>query len=327
MEEAPPVAELTEEEKAMTFKPSTVSDLADNVLAAALGGISMPDKSEGFDEIVFEWSGAKEAQEYLTTFLRKHKLTARVDDLEPTEWFTTMRTEFEKCRTEWHDGQNGPPKPLPAGVTMRPVEPTAEPPENVFAVADVTDIGSGIPLFKEFAFEDWALLALRTELYLLAHAYNKALNDPDRPGIHESNLMFYYGKFFKKQLSPKLYGKDTISDLLTLVKDTVSLDSQGVMVLAFPDERPVDMFLKMQEESRRERVRRLDSGDDTARLDFSGLRQLHQHQVRSTMPPPGKGDFKGGDFKGDKGGGKGKGWKSAPRQWNSKGGKGNKWSK
>merc|ERR1712187_1105158 len=53
---------------------------------------------------------------------------------------------------------------------------------DVDSVEDINDIGSGKPLYFSFAYEDWVLLSLRFELHLLAHAFKRDLNDPDRPG-------------------------------------------------------------------------------------------------------------------------------------------------
>ncbi|CAK0848694.1 unnamed protein product [Prorocentrum cordatum] len=139
-------------------------------------------------------------------------------------------------------------------------------------VEDVHDVGDGTPLYKLFSPEDWALHSLRCELFLLAAAYKKDVDDPERPGIHEDHITFYFGKYFKKSLVPKHYGKDSLADLLTMVKDTVSVDPEnGVLTLKVEDDKPADYFLKKQEENRRERQRRIDAGDETARLDFSAL--------------------------------------------------------
>merc|ERR1712061_129511 len=93
-------------------------------------------------------------------------------------------------------------------------------------VEDVNDVGDGEPLFKEFAFEDWALLQLRYELFLLQAAFRKDVNDPDRPGIHESHFGFYYNKYFRKHLNPKFFGVEGHVELIKLVKDTVMLEEE-----------------------------------------------------------------------------------------------------
>ncbi|CAK8988812.1 Hypothetical protein SCF082_LOCUS1540 [Durusdinium trenchii] len=85
------------------------------------------------------------------------------------------------------------------------------------------DIGTGEPLFCNFGFEDWALLSLRFELHLLAHAFLHDCGDPERSGIYPDHLLFYYSRYFKKGLNPKNYGVDNVEELVGLVRDAVVL--------------------------------------------------------------------------------------------------------
>ncbi|CAE7774672.1 unnamed protein product [Symbiodinium microadriaticum] len=81
---------------------------------------------------------------------------------------------------------------------------------DVFEIEDVTDIGTGEPLFFNFGFEDWALLSLRFELHLLAHAFLHDCGDPERSGIYPDHLLFYYNRYYKKGLNPKNYGVEGV---------------------------------------------------------------------------------------------------------------------
>jgi len=97
------------------------------------------------------------------------------------------------------------------------------------------------------------------------------LDDPERIGIHESHLGFYYNKYYKKQLNTKFYGAETTAALLELVKDTVGIDaSNGVMKSELKEEGidKLDIFVKLTEEHRRDRQQKLDNGDESARLSF-----------------------------------------------------------
>merc|ERR1712070_353033 len=133
--------------------------------------------------------------------------------------------------------------------------------------------GNGEPLYVEFGFEDWALLSLRYEFFLLVQAYKQDVDDEDRVGIHESNLVFYYNKYYAKQLTPKYYGKESNQDLIEMVKDTVAMDKEHNVLISNleSDVDCLDIFVKLTEESRRERQRRVDAGDETARLKFNPL--------------------------------------------------------
>merc|ERR1712014_121216 len=95
---------------------------------------------------------------------------------------------------------------------------------DLFAIENVCDIGNGEPLFLEFEAHDWALMTLLWELHLLAAAFKKDVADPDREKIPEQHFAFYFQKYFKKQIQPKSFGKDTLKELITtFVKDTVAL--------------------------------------------------------------------------------------------------------
>merc|ERR1712066_366430 len=80
------------------------------------------------------------------------------------------------------------------------------------------------------------------------------------------------GRYFKKSLSPKQYGKDNIQELCDFVKETVDVeDGKLVCKLAEDSSREIAEFVKRQEETRRERQRRLDAGDESVRIKFDGL--------------------------------------------------------
>merc|ERR1712087_520283 len=87
-----------------------------------------------------------------------------------------------------------------------------------------------------------------------------------------------------ESLNTKLYGKDTLKDLIeAFIKDTVGIDdSNGVLkcTLGADAGRDASDFLKLQEESRRERQHRIDAGDDTVRISFDGLKkQIEQAEA------------------------------------------------
>lgn len=163
---------------------------------------------------------------------------------------------------------------------------------DVFAVEDVGDVGTGEPLFSSFAFEDWAMLSLRFELHLLVHAFRHDCNDPERYGIHPDHLAFYYNKYYKKGLNPKNYGVENVEHLLELIKDTVvfSTNLKVVESQLTDDLESNEVFVKLTEENRRDRQRRVDAGDDTAILKFTsrpGEGGLMSLSARTAVRPGG----------------------------------------
>merc|ERR1712048_1028282 len=89
--------------------------------------------------------------------------------------------------------------------------------------------------------------------------------------IPEQHMAFYFQKYFKKPINPKMFGKDSVKDLITgFVKETVTIEGEPAMFSSnLTEEAQPEMFVKLTEEKRRERQRRIDAGDETARLKFT----------------------------------------------------------
>merc|ERR1712190_58255 len=148
-----------------------------------------------------------------------------------------------------------------------------------FSVEDVTDIGNGEPIFSKFAYEDWALLSLRFQCFLLIHSFKKDLNDPDRPSFADKHFSYYYEKYFKQQLSPKDYGCAKVANVLDLVKEAIVTGEDSCFQCPLAEDTALENFVKITEEHRRDRLRRAEAGDETAELKFSKQAQGgQQHQ-------------------------------------------------
>jgi len=141
---------------------------------------------------------------------------------------------------------------------------------DVFGVSDVCDIGKGRPLFADFTFEDWALMSLRFELHTLAHAFKQDVNDAERMGVHVDHLVFYYNKYFRKELNSKYFGVENFEELAGFVGDSAKISSKKVLESHLSgDLDSFDIFVKLTEECRRERLLLIDSGKEEAVLKFS----------------------------------------------------------
>ena len=159
---------------------------------------------------------------------------------------------------------------------------------------DISDIGNGEPLFGQFLYEDWVLLSTRYELHMLAHSFKKDLNDPDRPSFHLKHLGFYYQRYYRRAWNFQQFGMKEFEDLVELLKDSVSVDANGHLKADDPEDTPLERFVKLTEDNRRERQRRIDAGDETARLKFS--RPAPPQALRND-----RGEGKGSYGKGGKG--------------------------
>jgi len=363
-DDGPRKAELSEEEAKLWFKPQPTSDLTLAATNSSFAHFTIPSKDEGFDEVRYEWQDEAASKAYLRSWVLEKKLTTRVEDIQPSEWFATKLTDWQKILQEWQmkqkefrqdpsrreaakqriqkekarkakerlerekkekeaeggkeqegeekadaeaqgdkaaaeedqaSGAAGEKEEAKAPAEEKAEEEDeGEPPDDeelpaldIFTVKDICDIGDGEPLFANFMFEDWALMSLRFELLLLVKSFKKDVNDDDRPGMPEAHLPFYYNKYYRKQLNTRFFGMNTTAELVNMVKDTVAInDSDSIIVSQLPeDTEPVsDIFVKLTEESRRDRQRRIDAGDETAKLKFSVLASPQQQPEQRQQP-------------------------------------------
>eukprot|EP00933_Yihiella_yeosuensis_P047864 TRINITY_DN4382_c0_g2_i1.p1 TRINITY_DN4382_c0_g2~~TRINITY_DN4382_c0_g2_i1.p1 ORF type:complete len:991 (+),score=388.33 TRINITY_DN4382_c0_g2_i1:53-2974(+) len=140
---------------------------------------------------------------------------------------------------------------------------------DIFGVEDVNDVGGGMPLFKDFTVEDWALMDLSYQLHLLSHAFKKDCNDPERGGVRLDHLGFYYNKYYKKTLAFRNYGVSGPKALLDLAKEYISVEDTVLESCLECEMENSQVFVKIAEEARRHRAMLIDMGEETARLRFS----------------------------------------------------------
>jgi len=160
---------------------------------------------------------------------------------------------------------------------------------DVFAIEEILDSnGEGEPLFSNFAFEDWALLSLRFELHLVVHAFQRDCRDPDRTGFPPEHLPYYYNKYFRKNLNPKNYGANNVEELIELVRDTLIVCDKTLESTITDDLETNEVFVKLAEEERRDRKRRIEGGDPKAPLRFSRAppTDMVLAQAQLKAPPP-----------------------------------------
>jgi len=336
VDEEPPKVELTADERGRWFRKTPVPDMSPFALSTSFTKFSIPEQEEGFDQVRFDWVKGDKCKEYLKQWVRDRKLTTRIEDLEPSEWFNNRWKDWQKALQAWHakqnqhkaavakktaeaaakaakqkaeaekaaaakakaekekaekekaaeeggeaqgDGQKEESAKEDAEAAAPPEEEKEEKEEptvdfdklDVFSVEDVLDIGGGRPLFSQFAYEDWTMLSLRFEVYILVHAFRRDANDPDRVGIHLDHLLFYYSKYFKKALTPKTFGADSVKDLLDLIKDTAVVDgkNQVVRTVLPEDMESFGVFAMITEAARRYRNRRVSLGDESAALKLT----------------------------------------------------------
>merc|ERR1711892_1558711 len=101
MGDAPPAAELTEEEKKVYFPKRDHADLTAAALASGLSTFSAPAAEEGFDKVEFVWDQEKAAAEYLRSWVSERKITTKIEDLQPSDWFKDKFADWQKALQNW----------------------------------------------------------------------------------------------------------------------------------------------------------------------------------------------------------------------------------
>mmetsp|Transcript_2096 Transcript_2096/g.4308 ORF Transcript_2096/g.4308 Transcript_2096/m.4308 type:complete len:534 (+) Transcript_2096:892-2493(+) len=296
---------LTEEEKQLWCRKSQIPDVGAQLLSKVFSKFSLPSTDEGFAAIEYLWQKESTCQEKLKEWMTQRKRTTRVDDITPGDIFKEKLQEFQKVLKEWkalqkewsdankrkvlvekkkeatlkkkQEAAKEAGEDVPTKAEDLPTVNVEE--LDVKAVEDVSDVGSGEPLFSSFEYEDWVLLEMRYNLHLLMLSYEQDLNDPERPTFHESHAAFYYTKYFKKSLDLKSFKMEKLSQLLEVMTDTAIIQEDGMLKNVLPASTPISQFVKLCEEHRRERQRRVDAGDETAMLKFARV------AVQPSQPP------------------------------------------
>uniref|UniRef100_A0A7S2LEP9 SPRY domain-containing protein n=1 Tax=Zooxanthella nutricula TaxID=1333877 RepID=A0A7S2LEP9_9DINO len=303
-----PRAVLSEEEKQMWFRkaPGGIPDIAMPALTSAIAKFSLPEREEGFDEIRYQWYPKEKATEHFNSWVRDRKKAMPMDDLQPSDWFRKKHSCWVRDMAVWQtahkayqareakeaaeakvakearEAKEG--KALGAVKDVSKAKDDRDPTKfleqemkqhglDVFAVENICDVGGGVPLFAEFGLGDWALLSLRYELHLVVHALRRDCPDPDRRGIRVEQMPFYYSKYFKKPLATKSFGFDTMEAVLEYIEDTIGVDPSTGDLESFvaEDHTSNDIFVKLAEESRRFRQRRVLTGEENVLMPAIGI--------------------------------------------------------
>merc|ERR1712083_105682 len=102
----PPKVELSAEEKIQWFVKRSLPDLTAYALNTTFSKFCVPEKDESIDELRFDWQKNDKCKEYVRQWIRDRKCTTRIEDLQPSEWFTTKWKEWQKILQQWHSKQN-----------------------------------------------------------------------------------------------------------------------------------------------------------------------------------------------------------------------------
>merc|ERR1712048_1172591 len=102
----PPKYKLTDEDKKIKFRVTSVPDLAPQVFNTSFQKFSVPTKDEGFDSIKYQWTPDAECEAYVKKYVLTKKNTTRVEDIKPSQWFKEKKLQCDKALKEYKDKQN-----------------------------------------------------------------------------------------------------------------------------------------------------------------------------------------------------------------------------
>lgn len=262
---------------------------SDKATSSSVGRFSLPSEEEGFDEIRYKKLTKDAAEAVLVKWLRLKKVHQLLADLKPGLWFKGKKEAWSNARVLFRERTQKFAKEAQGDANR--TEKAAS--VDMASVEDIHDVdGEGTPLYVNFKFEDWLLLSVRYELHLLAHAYIEDADDPDRSGILEAQLPFYYHLYFGAQLDPMgRLGVASAADVVRIQKEPVVLEAGEYGLLlrsSWEKETPLEAFVKAVEADRRDRTRRYEAGDETATLNFPRAPSVKAAPARMALraPPP-----------------------------------------
>merc|ERR1739838_443222 len=71
-----------------------------------MGKFTLPEASEGFTTVKYSWSKDKQAADYVKSWLMEKKLTTRVEDITPSQWFKDSNNKWAKDLADWKKAVN-----------------------------------------------------------------------------------------------------------------------------------------------------------------------------------------------------------------------------
>lgn len=306
---APHPAELDPNFKFFNLKPADISPVD---LARKYASYSLPTQmgieKEPFTTFEWMWDKQPNAEKRLTAFKKEHKTKTIPTGIEFSEGILSKLRDWKTTRSGWMSTQQHAKR-------LNPKDDVST--VDVMKCDDINNALNGAPLYKEFAAEDWSMAESRFKFHLLVNAIQQDVTakDPDHV-LKKEFIQSYWRALFKENCNWGMFGAPTVEGVMEHMNDTVFLAADGSLATIHGETVPFDMFVKFTEEARRERLRRIESGDESAKLVLEKASVVTTSAVKGKGKSDGKG--KGGDPWGGKGfpwGGKGWGKNKRQRFW------------
>merc|ERR1712217_152439 len=96
---------LTDEDRQLRFIKRQAPDIQPAEVSSAFAKFSLPESDEGFDQIEYMWQPEDKCREEMKQWQLNKKLTERVEDLKPGEWFKGQMDAWKKAVSGWKTTQ------------------------------------------------------------------------------------------------------------------------------------------------------------------------------------------------------------------------------
>jgi len=214
---------------------------------------TLPSKSEGFDEIVFNGTETED-RESLAKYIELRKLTERLTPI-PSQEFRRKWDTFTKDFQIWGKQHRA--------LDMAGLEEN-EYTEDVMVVNIFNGGVKGKPIFAFFSEEDWLILSIRFQYALMVHWFCQQYG---RTGFHIKHFEYYYFKYYGKATKPQDFDKESVKDVIHAYVPELEVNNDMVSLKEGVDLEPLSI-MRLVEAKRRERAFRFEAGDEMARLCF-----------------------------------------------------------
>lgn len=253
-------------------------DINPNILSSVFRKFCLPEETEGF-ELEYLWANAEDAAEHIIAWCRKQKVTQKITDIKPSDWFKDKVDEWLNCKMEWRRRQKKYQEKLKermkcddnasddASVPDDADDEVIVEDYDVWMTEDINDVKNGVPMYAKWHAEDWSLANLRYEIHLLIHAFKRDVSDPEF-NISAKHFPYYYNLYYKRQFSADQYGHSNTKTFWESLDDVVAVFDE-MIESEHGEDTPAETFVRLTEFVRRERCRKLIAGNDSAKLNFS----------------------------------------------------------
>merc|ERR1711920_949941 len=96
---------LTDEDRQVRFIKKLSPDVQPAEVSSSFAKFCLPDNDEGFDQIVYVWQPEEKCRDEMKQWQLNKKMTERVEDLKPGDWFKGKLDEWKKAVSGWKTAQ------------------------------------------------------------------------------------------------------------------------------------------------------------------------------------------------------------------------------